>query len=293
VSAPATRADVGGRAAPARALNVVVSGALVTVAAVRAPPLLLALAVAAAGAASIEVLWPLHDRRRARSSWPTDLVHAVGNRFLMYPPAYAALTVLGPVAAGVVPGPVRTAVQALPWWAQVTVVLVLSDLVNYVNHRAMHRVPLLWRVHAVHHSSEHLDWLATARAHPLDQALTVTATMLPALALGYLDALPWLVTLFFLYYPFVSHANARIRVPIVDRVIVTPSFHHWHHADEPDARDVNFGGFLCVWDRLLGTAHEPGGFPTRYGTADGALARRDYLGHLLSPLRRQPPASLP
>jgi sterol desaturase/sphingolipid hydroxylase (fatty acid hydroxylase superfamily) len=149
----------------------------------------------------------------------------------------------------------------------------------------MHGVPLLWRVHAVHHSSEHLDWLATARAHPLDQAFTVTTTALPAIALGVLDAQPWLLTLLFLYYPFVSHANADLHLPGIERVVVTPRFHHWHHA--ADAHSANFGGFLAVWDHLFGTTHAPHGFPERYGIDDAALDAKDYLGHVLSPLTRQ------
>jgi sterol desaturase/sphingolipid hydroxylase (fatty acid hydroxylase superfamily) len=164
-------------------------------------------------------------------------------------------------------------------------VFILSDLANYVGHRAMHRVPALWRVHAVHHSSEHLDWLATARAHPLDQAFTVTTTALPAIALGVLDAQPWLLTLLFLYYPFVSHANADLRIPGIERVVVTPRVHHWHHAARPHT--ANFGGFLAVWDHLFGTADTPRGFPERYGIGDAALDAEDYLGHVLSPLTRQ------
>jgi sterol desaturase/sphingolipid hydroxylase (fatty acid hydroxylase superfamily) len=270
---------------PRRALNAAVCVAMAIAAVVVAPLVLVTLAVAGAGAASIEVLRPLHPRRRTRAGVATDLVHAVGNRFLLLPATFAALTVLGPLATWVMPGAVRSGLHGLPWWGQTVIVFIISDLANYLAHRAMHRVPLLWRVHAVHHSSEHLDWLATARSHPLDQAFSVTITALPAIALGVLDAQPWLLTLLFLYYPFLSHANADLRLAGIERLIVTPRFHHWHHAE--DANPGNFGGFLAVWDHLFGTAHAPSGFPERYGIGDAALDAEDYLGHVLSPLTRQ------
>jgi sterol desaturase/sphingolipid hydroxylase (fatty acid hydroxylase superfamily) len=148
----------------------------------------------------------------------------------------------------------------------------------------MHRVPLLWRLHAVHHSSGQLDWLATSRVHPVDLALTITVASLPAYALGYGEEHPWLMAVLFLY-PFYAHANADVRLPGFDRLLVTPAFHHWHHADEPAAHDKNFGAILTVWDRLFRTAHRPGGWPGRYGIGDDDLDTADYAGHLLAPLR--------
>jgi sterol desaturase/sphingolipid hydroxylase (fatty acid hydroxylase superfamily) len=264
-----------------RAANATLCAALVGAAVVVAPQVLVPLVIAGAAAASVEVLRPLHAYRRTRAALATDLVHAIGNRFLQVPAAVAALTVLGPAATWAVPGTVRSGLHTLPWWVASLIVFVLSDLANYFGHRAVHRVPLLWRFHAVHHSSEQLDWLATARGHPLDQAFTVTTTALPAIALGMLDAQPWLLTLLFLYYPFISHANADLHLPRIERIVVTPRFHHWHHAAGP--RTGNFGGFLAVWDHLFGTAHAPAGFPDRYGIDGATLGGEDYLGHLLSP----------
>jgi sterol desaturase/sphingolipid hydroxylase (fatty acid hydroxylase superfamily) len=273
-----------------QAANATLGAALIGAAFVVAPEVLVPLAIAGAAAASIEVLRPLHPQRRTRATLATDLVHAVGNRFIQVPVAVAALTVLGPLATWAVPGTIRTGLHTSPWWVATVVVFVLSDLANYFGHRAMHGVPLLWRLHAVHHSSEQLDWLATARAHPLDQAFTVTTTALPAIALGVLDAQPWLLTLLFVYYPFISHANADLHLPRIERVVVTPRFHHWHHAAV--ARATNFGGFLAVWDHLFGTAHAPAGFPDRYGIDGTALHRANYLGHLLSPTTPLEPTNL-
>lgn len=282
-TAPDAPAPPGPRPAARRWLNVAVSAAAVAVSVALAPLTLVGLLVAGAGATSVEVLWPLHDRRRSLPGRLTDLTHAIGNRYPVLALTAAGLALAGPVAGRLTPGPVTAFVGSLPWGAQLAVVFILTDLCNYGAHRAMHRVPLLWRFHSVHHSSEHLDWLATSRVHPLDLAITITVASLPVYALGYAEEQPWLLAVLFLY-PFYAHANAGLRLGVLDRVIVSPAFHHWHHADDPAAHDKNFGAILAVWDRLLGTAHEPGGFPERYGIGDPRLAADDYVGHLLAPL---------
>jgi sterol desaturase/sphingolipid hydroxylase (fatty acid hydroxylase superfamily) len=269
-----------------RALNLAVSLAAVATAVALAPQALVGLAVAATIAASIEVLWPLHARPRRRAAVLTDLTHAVGNRYLVVALFVLLLSTVGTGAALLVPESVRHTLAGLPAGARLAVAFVLTDLANYGGHVAMHRVPVLWRLHAVHHSSEHLDWLATARVHPVDLAVSTTVAALPAYALGFGVTEPWLLTFLFLY-PFVAHANASVRLPVLDRIMVSPELHHWHHADDPAAHNRNYGAILSVWDRLFGTAHEPGGFPDRYGIGDPALAAADYTGHLLSPFRRR------
>jgi sterol desaturase/sphingolipid hydroxylase (fatty acid hydroxylase superfamily) len=87
----------------------------------------------------------------------------------------------------------------------------------------------------------------------------------------------------------VAHANAHVRIPVLDRLVVSPGFHHWHHAADTAAHDRNFGAILAVWDRLFGTAHEPGGFPTAYGIGRPDLADADYAGHLTAPFSRRRP----
>jgi sterol desaturase/sphingolipid hydroxylase (fatty acid hydroxylase superfamily) len=274
-------------AGPRRALNVAVSLAAVATAIVLAPQVLIGLAIAATIVASIEVLWPLHTgSRRSRAALVTDLTHAIGNRYLVVALFIVLVGAVGPAAAGLVPDGVRTAVHGLPPPLLVAVVFVLTDLANYGGHVAMHRIPVLWRLHAVHHSSERLDWLATARVHPVDLALSITMASLPTYALGFTVDEPWLLTFLFLY-PFLAHANAHVRLPVLDRVIVSPELHHWHHAADRAAHNHNYGAILSVWDRLFGTAYEPGGFPTDYGTGDRALADADYLGHLVAPLARK------
>ena len=69
-------------------------------------------------------------------------------------------------------------------------------------------------------------------------------------------------------------------------MLVSPAFHHWHHA--AGTQDRNFGAILSLWDRLFGTVHDPGDYPDRYGIDRPELAAATYGAHLISPLR--PPA---
>jgi len=276
-------------ASPARpwrlGVNVVVSAVLVGVGIASGPALLVGLGVAAAIGASCEVLAPLHGGRRSPRAYATDLSHAIGNRFLILPPVAFALSVGGPMAASAIPAVARRGFAGLPSLAELIAILVITDFVNYFVHRGLHRVSFLWAFHAVHHSSERLDWLATSRGHPVDLAVNIFAISLPSYALGRVDFAPWLLTFFFLY-PFVCHANARVRLPkIVGYVFVTPEFHHWHHAAEARALDRNFGAFLSVWDRVFGSAIQPGEFPESYGIPGSDLDAADYVGQLTEPFR--------
>ncbi|MCB9680550.1 MAG: sterol desaturase family protein [Alphaproteobacteria bacterium] len=157
---------------------------------------------------------------------------------------------------------------AQPRWAQALQIVVLSDLLGYALHRAFHSVPWLWRIHAVHHSSTHLDWLAAARVHPLNTVLATPARTVPLVLLGYdptsvAAAIP-LLTL----YAIFLHSDVRWRFGALGAVLATPAFHRWHHAVGTRA---NYGGLLTVWDRLFGTHFLPEEDPRVFGVDDGPV----------------------
>ena len=81
------------------------------------------------------------------------------------------------------------------------------------------------------------------------------------------------------------HANVRSACGWLERLLVTPRFHHWHHAAEPEAVDKNFAVHLPWLDRLFGTAYEPSRWPARYGIAEGE-APEGVLAQLAWPFRR-------
>ncbi len=181
----------------------------------------------------------------------------------------------------IVPDTWQETLRNLPIWVQLPLVIVVSDLGFYLSHRLMHAHPALWKFHAVHHSSEELDWLASFRVHPVDQVLVKGSALLPIFVLGFSEAA--IVLSYFLYqwHALLLHSNVRLPLGPLRWIIATPEFHHWHHANERDVWDKNFSGQLPLWDILFGTAHMPGKMPEVYGVDD--KVPEGYLGQLAYP----------
>lgn len=163
-------------------------------------------------------------------------------------------------------------------------ILIFTDLTQYWVHRTFHRVPVLWRFHQIHHSTEVMDWLAGSRLHLVDVAVTRGLTYVPIYILGFAEA-P-----LFAYVTFVSvqatfiHANVRFEFPWLRGLLATPQFHHWHHSSEPIAVDKNFAVHLPVLDWIFGTYYLPKGrWPISYGLATGAPPPSGYLRQFLFP----------
>lgn len=232
----------------------------------------------------LERLLPLHPGQRLRRpGWQVDVLHLFLTGTLIRLGTTLAVLVASVCAFSVVPETIRDAVRAQPDWVEFVQLLLLSDLCFYVAHRTCHAVPFLWRFHAVHHSSERLDWLATYRVHPVDQILNSTVIALPAIVLGF-SPLPLLIyaMVYRLHSPLL-HSNIGLDFGWLGRIFTSPRFHHWHHADQVEAYDRNFGGQLTIFDRLFGTHHEAGErtLPTRYGI--GGAIPETYASHLLQP----------
>lgn len=131
---------------------------------------------------------------------------------------------------------------------------IATELGAYALHRAMHGVPLLWRIHRLHHADDAVAPLAFHRSwwiHPLDVALfTVTAGATTALAGAPLVAAPWFLIVR-RAWGILLHANVRWPASWLDHLIVTPAIHHRHHRD--DLPPANFAGSFAILDRVFGT----------------------------------------
>jgi sterol desaturase/sphingolipid hydroxylase (fatty acid hydroxylase superfamily) len=229
---------------------------------------------------ALERIWSLRPQRILRPGLRTDVAHLLMNHFLV-----AAATVVLIVAAIVPVFWIRRLdlEAALPTPIAAGLAVVLVFVGQYWGHRLTHEVPFLWRFHAVHHSIEQMDWVASARLHPLDSAFTQTFTLLPLVLLGYhghaLAGVTFAVTALALF----QHANVRLRFPGLRWVINTPEWHHWHHATDADAHNKNFG--LPLVDLVFGTAYMPRDRrPAGFGTRD-LVPPTGYFAHLLYPLR--------
>jgi sterol desaturase/sphingolipid hydroxylase (fatty acid hydroxylase superfamily) len=229
----------------------------------------------------LEVLFPARAPQAFfRPSWRLDLCFFLGQYLLWNGLVVALMLHARRWLDGVMPAGFRASVAAQPWWLQLMEVLLLSDLLIYWGHRLQHRVAFLWRFHKVHHSAEHLDWLAAHREHPLDSIYTVGLINLPAIVLGFpLATLAGLITFRGLWAIYI-HSNVRLPLGPLRALIGAPELHHRHHDRDRDAG--NYANLSPLMDVLFGTYRCPDHEPEAFGIREPS--RRTYVGHLLGPL---------
>ena len=159
-------------------------------------------------------------------------------------------------------------VRSQPLVLQFVEVVIVADLGEYTIHRLFHAVPALWRFHQIHHSSVALDWIAGSRLHLVDVVITRAFTLVPIVLLGFAPAAVYAYLVFVSFHAVFIHANVRFRGGWLERVLVMPRFHHWHHSAAPEAVDTNFAVHMPWIDRLFGTYHMPEDrWPEEYGIA--------------------------
>jgi sterol desaturase/sphingolipid hydroxylase (fatty acid hydroxylase superfamily) len=174
----------------------------------------------------------------------------------------------------------------LPFALQVPIALVAVDFFAYFSHRAHHHVTLLWRLHAVHHSSRELDWLAAARNHPIGEATGRILGGLPVVFVGIDPRVLAAVLPIIGLWAIFLHANVRWKFGPLRYVIATPLFHRWHHSRAPEARDKNFAALFPVWDLAFGTFFLPDRQPEDFGVDDHEQVPEGFIGQMLHPFRR-------
>ncbi|MDX5445833.1 MAG: sterol desaturase family protein [Zoogloeaceae bacterium] len=145
---------------------------------------------------------------------------------------------------------------AVPMWLAVVLAVIALDFVIWLQHVLVHAVPLLWRLHRVHHADLDYDVTTGGRFHPLEIVLSM---LIKFAAIALLGAPVVAVVIFEVLLNATSMFNhGNLRLPAAaDRVlrlfIVTPDMHRVHHSVHPDETDSNYGFNLPWWDRLFGT----------------------------------------
>ena len=163
---------------------------------------------------------------------------------------------------------------SLPPLAEGILITILSmlayDFATYVMHRMMHHNPLLWRIHAFHHSAKTLTFFTTFRQHPLEPVLLALARstavgLCLALFHCFFSAGAQVITImglgagFFLYMLTVNlhHSPVAVRYPAMMRkILISPHTHHLHHSLDRQRDNKNYGVIFSVWDRWCKTYQE-------------------------------------
>ena len=236
---------------------------------------------------ALEKLTPLRaDQPVLREDWSLDMKHFFVMHLLLG--AYLACTnllltqALGWARLDGVAG----VMSALPAPVQFLTIMLAVDLVEYGVHRAYHSDAFLWRIHAVHHSSRQMDWLASSRLHVLEALFTRTATLAPIFLLGFDQGVVNAYAIFVGFHATLIHANVRWRFGWLEHVFVTPRHHHWHHANHAAAMNTNYAVHFAFIDRMFGSLYLPAGWPGEYGISGEQPGRR-YRDHTAFPFRDQ------
>lgn len=215
-----------------------------------------------------------------RKAWLLDLCYFLGQYLVWNALVLWTLQAVAGWFSQVLPQGFRQSVQAQSIWWQSIEVIVLSDFLIYWAHRLQHNIQFLWRFHKVHHSAEHLDWLAAHREHPLDSIYTVTIINLPALMMGFdLQALSVLVAFRGIWAIYI-HSNVRLPIGKLRMLIGAPELHHWHHEIERDRG--NYANVSPLMDIIFGTYVCPPAEPEQVGIKEPMP--KTYLGQMLEPM---------
>lgn len=208
--------------------------------------------------ASVESFWPRRERRHQRSGrWFTNL-GILASSYL----SVLAVTFVIPVTA------VLTAMYAeangwglfnqLGWpiWLEYLISFIVLDFVIWAQHLITHKVPILWRLHRVHHTDEDLDATTAVRFHPLEILFSIAVKSVAVLIIGPAAVVVVLAEAIVNGSAVFNHANLRLPEQVdrvLRQVIVTPDMHRVHHSTNRKETDSNYGFALSIWDRLFGT----------------------------------------
>jgi len=174
----------------------------------------------------------------------------------------------------------------LPLWLQAVLFLVLSDFMQYWLHRMFHGSGF-WKYHAIHHSSEDLEWISAARFHPVNLFLGTIGVDVILLLAGISPNVMLWVGPFNTFHSAFVHANLNWALGPFKYVLATPVFHRWHHTALEQGGNTNFAGTFPIWDILFGTFRMPEhALPDHYGVDDQATFPREIVGQLAYPFRR-------
>ncbi|MBI2713099.1 MAG: sterol desaturase family protein [Rhizobiales bacterium] len=144
----------------------------------------------------------------------------------------------------------------LPLWAAIVLGVIALDLVIYTQHVVFHHVPVLWRLHRMHHADLDIDVTTGLRFHPLEILLSLAIKMAAIVALGVPAPAVLIFEVLLNATSMFNHSNVALPPrlePIVRWIVVTPQMHQVHHSIAREETDSNFGFNLPWWDRLFGT----------------------------------------
>ncbi len=172
--------------------------------------------------------------------------------------------------------------SGLPAWSQLLILFLIRDFMQYHIHRFYHSVPMLWRFHRVHHSTEVLGFGALMRYHFVEHFIYRTLEYLPLAMLGFGISDFFIVHIFTFVAGQLGHANINLPLGKLKYILNGPQMHIWHHAKnapKSHPNGMNFGITLSIWDYLFRTNYQPYDDPyLPVGLKDDEKIPTDFIG---------------
>ena len=233
----------------------------------------------------IERLWPKYPQQSTfREQWTLDVVYFMSTHL---PIQILSLLILLPATEATkylsVPR-LQETIGQLPLVLQFVLAVIVADLAEWSIHLALHKVPFLWRFHSIHHSSKALDWIAGSRSHFFDDIL-VRGFILVPMMLGFSQGIIVAYLIFVTLQATWTHCNFGPQPRWLEKYLVMPRYHHWHHSSQPEAIDKNFAIHFPWIDKLFGTYYCPDAWPEKYGLDDEVIPT-GFLAQTVQPFIR-------
>ncbi len=207
----------------------------------------------------VELFFPKNkNQTKFHAEWRTDLVYfVISHLFIQF---FGIITQKPAVVffGWIGLDKVHMYIQQLPFIVALFVAFFATDFFQYWAHRIFHNHVYLWRFHSVHHSTQHMDWLAGSRTHFIDIFFTRAMTFIPLYVLGFAPAVFNTYIIFIAVHAVLIHANTRINFGFLKYIFATPQYHHWHHCEDPKYYGKNFATIFPFIDMIFGTYYLPG-----------------------------------
>lgn len=208
--------------------------------------------------ATLETVSPRRVRsqtRRARwvTNWGVTLLNTITLRALAFA---LPLLAVGAAIDAEAQGWGLFNYLSLPLWIEVVLVVLILDFAIWLQHLITHKVPLLWRLHRVHHADVDMDVTTAIRFHPIEIALSMLLKIGLVYILGPAAMAVILFEIILNGTAMFNHSNLALPKWLdrpLRRVLVTPDMHRVHHSVHRHEHDSNYGFSLSIWDRLFGT----------------------------------------
>lgn len=202
-----------------------------------------------------ETMFPRKERTQKRSArwvtnWTLVILDTLALRFFVPVLAVGAAVYAEDKGWGLF------SLTELPTWLEITLAILLLDMAVYAQHVASHKIPILWRIHKVHHVDRDIDVTTGARFHPIEIILSMAYKLACVVLIGPAAIAVFLFEVILNASAMFNHSNVKIPLSIdrfIRTLVVTPDTHRVHHSIIQRETDSNYGFFLSIWDRLFGT----------------------------------------